>query len=312
VGRTVAIVNPQSDGGRTARRWPAVCAALRERIGDFETRRTRERGHASRLAYDAQREGADCLVVAGGDGTIGEVVHGLLAADVAQHCTIGILPLGSGGDFVRTLGVDTLEAALDALAKGAVRSVDAGRVCFEREAGDTLERFFANEASCGLSAQVAAEVAGRHRRLGGSLAFAHGALRAIAAFAPRAVRIEVDGRCVHDGPHTLVACSNGRYFGGGMHVAPEARVDDGLLDVVVGDAMTRTQLLGLLPRIYGGRHIGHPAVATHRGRRVRIEPAEEDVSARVELDGEALGRVPAVCEVVPGALRVVAPPAGGR
>jgi len=303
--RTLVIVNPASRNGAAGRRFRKAESAVREALGDVEVERTRRPRDAERIAREAVRAGVERLLVAGGDGTLSEVATGLLAADLAGYATIGLLPLGTGGDFARTLGVRDLDAALDVTRAGAVRAIDAVRVGFVDPSGKPATAYGVNVTSLGISGLTVELVNRTTKVLGGRVSFLLGAVRGILGYTFEPVRVRVDGRVVHDGPLSLLAAANGRYFGGGMRVAPRARPDDGALDVVVVGGQSRLQLLRKLPRIYGGGHARDASVVIARGGVVEAEAAPERV--RLEIDGEALGFLPARIELLPGALRLLAP-----
>ena len=198
-----------------------------------------------------------------------------------------------------------IDDAIACIASGRAHPADAGRVQYVDEDGKDGVRYFANVASFGISAAVVEIVEHTTRRLGGGVAFLIGALRALLRCRGEHVSIRVDGEPVYEGPLVLGTAANGRYFGGGMQVAPGARIDDGLLDVVAVAGLPRTKLLAKLPKIYRGTHLQDPAVTHCRGR--VIEAVAEPGLVRLELDGEAIGTLPARCEVLPGALSIIGP-----
>jgi YegS/Rv2252/BmrU family lipid kinase len=302
--RTLVIANPRSRNGATGRRWRDLERRVREVLGPVEVEATRGPRDAVRIAREGARAGIERILVAGGDGTLSEVVTGLVSAGLADRVSIGVLPLGTGGDFPRTLGLPRdLAGALARIAAGRAVSVDAGRVRFADAAGGSREACFVNVASFGISAMTDEIVNRTTKALGGTVSFLIGAVRAILAYECGPVRVRVDGALVHDGPLVLATAANGRYFGGGMQVAPDARLDDGLLDVVVLSEVPKLQLLRKLPLVYRGAHLRDPAVSFHRGRVVEAEAAQGSVA--LELDGEPLGALPATFEVLPGALRLL-------
>lgn len=302
------IVNPRSGGGSTGRRWTAVEGRLRQALGPFEQEPTRGPRDAERIAREAVRAGVDRLVVAGGDGTLKEVVSGLLAAGVGSYAEIGVLPLGTGGDFLRTLGVPRqLDEAIACLAAGKPRTVDAGRVRCLDPSGRQTELHFVNVASLGLGGLVVRLVNEAPKFLGGTLSFLLGTLRGIARHRCLPVTLRVDGETLFQGPLVLAAAGNGRYFGGGMQVAPGARLDDGLFDVVVVEQVSKLSLLRRFPRIYRGAHLDDPAVRFRRGRVLEADALPGTVP--LEVDGEVAGSLPARLEVLPGALTLIGPPA---
>jgi YegS/Rv2252/BmrU family lipid kinase len=306
------IVNPRSRSGATERRWKVAAPRLRSALGAVEVEHTRGPRDAERLAREGVRAGIERIVVAGGDGTLSEVASGLLAADLARYAQIGLLPFGTGGDFARSLGIPRdLDAAIDCLAAGGVRYVDAGRVTYCDLRGGERISYYVNVASfgvSGLAGQLVNDPGSRfHRfhRFGGRLAFAVAALRAIRRHRSAAVAIRVDGVSVYAGPLSLGVTANGRFFGGGMRIAPDACIDDGQLDVVVVPHLSASGLLARLPAIYRGTHLRGGAAVLHRGR--VVEAAAPSAAVLLELDGEPLGILPARFEVLPAALAMIGP-----
>ena len=301
--RILAIVNPRSRAGATARRWPAVEAKLRDALGPIEVERTRGPRDAERIAREGVRAGIELVVVAGGDGTLSEAAAGLLGADLARYAELAPLPLGTGGDFVRGLGVPSdLDAAIERIARGKVRRVDAGRVSFQDRGGRAASTWFLNIASAGISGLVTELVNEAPKALGGRASFLIGTLRAITRWRAAPVRLRIDGELVHEGPLDLAAVANGSYFGGGMHVAPDAQPDDDCFDVVWIRGSSRWKLLRSLPTLYDGKHLALPEVSVRRGTRVEAEPLEPGAEVWLEIDGEPPGRLPARFQLVPGAL----------
>ena len=306
--RTLVVVNPHSRGGATGRRWPALATRVRSVLGPVEIEMTRGPRDAERLAREGVRAGVERLVVAGGDGTLSEVAGGLLGAGLAEYADIGVLPLGTGSDYARSLGLPReIDAALACIAAGATRRVDAGRARFCGSRGEERVAWFANVASFGISSLVDEIVSRTPRWLGDTAAFLIGALVAILRYRSERVALRVDGELIHDAPLVLATGANGRWFGAGMQVAPEAVLDDGLLDVVVVRGLSRPALLVKLRTIYSGTHLQDPAVRFARGRVIEADAPQGCVP--LELDGEPRGFLPARLDVMPGALRVVAPPA---
>ena len=311
---TLAILNPEA--GNVSRLLGRIESRLRESFsgapGGLEIARTRAPRDASRIAREASRAGVKRLIVGGGDGTLGEVVSGLLSAGLGQETEIGVLPLGSGCDFARTVGVPRdLDRAIEALGSGLCRRVDAGRITYRGHGGEEQAHFFLNEASFGLSGAIVDAVNRHPGRLGPRAAFIRGSLGAIARHPQPDVVVRVDGQEVHAGPIALVMAANGRFCGAGMEMAPGAECDDGLFDVVIVGALSRPRLWYNLPSLYSGRHVNHPAVSVHRGTRVEAESVGGD-PAFLDVDGEAAGRVPVRVELLPRAIGLFGVPVPGR
>ncbi len=291
---TLVIVNPASRRGRGASDWPAAASALRTHFGGFECRFTERPGDAARIAREESERGRDLLVAFGGDGTISESARGILES--GKPVALGILPHGTGGDLVRSLSLPTrLADAARALRRGRTVTIDVGRVVF----ADGRERSFVNSASFGLSAEVARRV-GR----GGSGGYVAETMKAAAGF--RYPEIELT---VASGPRrrlriTTVSLHNGRFFGGGMKMAPEARLTDGLLDLIVVKKLSLTKLVRESPLLYLGAHLGLPEVEHGRVGLLEARAVKPSTEVLVEIDGEVEERLPARFEIRRRALRI--------
>ena len=305
--KTLVIVNPKSRNGSTARTYPAFEPRLRDAIGDFDVEWTKARGDAERIAREAARAGVERILVAGGDGSAGEATTGILSAGLGDRTTLGVLPMGTGADLLRTVGVPRdIEVVLDHLKRETGRTVDAGRVVFRGRDGSERTRFFLNASTCGLGADVTRRVDESSKRLGGFVSFLSATLRSVAGYRARPASVWIDGDCCYEGPLLLACVMNGRFFGGGMHAAPDAEIDDGFFEVLVIPQVPLTKFLGEFPQIYRGRLKEVDVVRSGRGREieVRCEPG----AIEMEIDGEPLGGPPAHYEVLPGAIRLVGVP----
>jgi YegS/Rv2252/BmrU family lipid kinase len=299
------IVNPHSGGGATRRHWRALEPRVRDALGTVEVDHTRGPRDAERLAREAVRAGIERLVIAGGDGTLAEVATGLLGAQLADYAELALLPMGTGCDFARALGVPRdPDAALAVLQTGKARRIDAGYARYVGRDGALADSWFLNAASFGVSGRVV-ELAQGAKWLGGTAAFALATVRALLRYECARVALRVDGELVCDEQVALVAAANGRQFGGGMQIAPDARLDDGWLDVVWVASTTGLRLVPKLPKLYRGTHLADPVVRARRGRRIEAEAAAGAVP--LELDGEPVGALPAQIELLPGAISVVGP-----
>jgi len=306
LSRTLLVVNPASRSGATQRGFARIERELRGALGDYDLAWTKAPRDAVRIAREAATAGYERLLVGGGDGTASEIATGLLDAGRSEM-TLGFLPLGTGGDLLRTLGIPrSLGGALEILRAGESREIDAGRLDYTDDAGQRAQTFFANETSAGLAGLVAQLVTRATKSLGATGSFLLGTLRGLARYQPHAARVRVDGELAHEGPLVLVTASNGRYFGGGMYVAPNASLADGLFHAIIIPGLSKPELLLRLPSLYMGRHLAAPGVRELRGRVVEVEPLASQAH-RFECDGEALGSSPLRAEIVPRALRVIAP-----
>lgn len=309
--RVGVIINPIAGGGGLVRRRAALQAALARHFGDAVLRETGGGGDAAQLARAFAASGFGLVIAAGGDGTASEVADGLLEglADGAPMPDLGIVPCGTGADFARGLGLGgDITAVIDRIAGAEPRPIDAGRACYVDDHGALACRHFLNIASLGLSGATDRAI-NADRRKGKGSAKALFLWRTVIEFLRyrfQDVRITVDDGEPTEARVALVAAANGRFFGGGMMIAPDAEIDDGLLDIVVVRASGKAGLIWDLRLLYGGRHRNHHAITIQRGRKVTVEPLGGRLEnlALVDIDGESPGRIPVTFEIMPGALRL--------
>jgi len=300
------IVNPTSAAGRTGRHFDRIARAVRAAIGDFECAFTKARGDGVRLAREAVRSGGKLVVAVGGDGTASEVVDGLtvFGAPRDPDALFGFIPRGTGGDLRRTLGLpQDLDAAARALASRNALVCDLGRVEFVGTEGEQQVRHFVNVAGFGIGGVVAGEVNRGLKLGGGKLSFMIASAKALLRWSDQPVRWRADGGAWQEEAITSLSVCNGRFFGGGMQVAPDARIDDGLFDVVVWSRLGITDFVTKRSMLYDGTHVKLPNTRVLRARVVEAEPAGEQ-PVLLDVDGEQPGRLPARITMLPGALRV--------
>jgi diacylglycerol kinase (ATP) len=248
--------------------------------------------------------GATLLVVVGGDGSVHEVVNGV--ADL-EGFDLGVLPYGTGWDFVRTYGISRrLEDAVATVLAENVRTIDLGLVTFRTWAGAEGRAYFANLASAGISGAIARRANETSKALGGKVSYYWATLAVFVGWQTDEVRVSIDDE-IRGGRMIDVIVANGRYLGGGMMMCPDAEPDDGLFDVMLIGDVTKRDLLFVLPKTYRGKHLPHPRLELLRGRVVSVDA---DDPLPIELDGEQPGTTPVRFEVVPRALRLRVPPAG--
>jgi diacylglycerol kinase (ATP) len=303
--RPLVIVNPRSGGGLSEKRWARIRGALTDGLGELDSAFTSGPGDASAIAAREAAAGRRLILALGGDGTISEVADGVLAAGAGATTEIALIPRGTGGDFRRTLELPRDPgAAARHLREAPARSVDAGRVRYRTADGGEAVRHFVNVASFGFSSAVATRANASSKRLGGRMAFLGATLRALLSYENTDVWLSLDGKPRERRRLLMAAVGNGRFFGGGMKICPEARLDDGALDLVAVGDFSRTDVLTRIGRLYDGTHLELEDVASARVTTMTAEPVEADVQIPVELDGETPGFLPATFEVIPGALRV--------
>lgn len=292
---TLVILNPKAGRGSLASRIDVLVAGL-----GMEVILTSGPGHATELARRAREMGVETIVAAGGDGTIHEVVNGLLVdGSSGAMPVLGIISGGSGCDYAKTFGLsdDPTEAIKTIVSAQSPRIVDAGLISYRTKEGEA-QRYFCNIAEVGIGPEVVDRASRMPRRLGGAVYFA-GFCITLPLYKRRSAEIRMDAQH-YEGPLTNLVVAIGQVFGGGMRVAPKADASDGLFDVQVQFGPKRDYVTGIA-KVYRGTHIPHPRVREERAAHVEIGA---DPPALIEADGEVLGHTPATFSVLPGALRL--------
>ncbi len=311
----IVIINPQSAGGATGKAWPKIASELNQHFGSFKPEFTSTSGEAVQIAADAARKGARLIIACGGDGTVSEVANGILSSGKAAE--LGILPSGTGGDFRRTLKIPARAAdAAKILHDGRTRLLDVVSVTFTNRTGEHDTRYFLGVASFGMSADVIARVkAGDKSKqplklpkwVTGRLAFGKAMAETALKSKPTRVVVQLDDDIERHMTVANLCIANARYFGGGMKIAPDAKLDDGKLDVIsIGD-IGAARILANAPRLYLGAHLGIPEVGHALARKVTARALNPEHQIELELDGELPSYLPATFQIVPGALRVRCP-----
>jgi YegS/Rv2252/BmrU family lipid kinase len=304
--RPLLIVNPASGNGRAARRLEALLPALRAAVGELDVQLTRARGEATELARAACTS-ARLVVAVGGDGTASEVVDGLVEDGRMRRpdMEFAYLPLGTGGDLNRSLPWRAdAEGAAAVLANGVVRPCDVGRIEYRDREGRPRARHFVNVADLGVGGLVAEGVESPAlKAFGPKASYLLATARSLLRYRDQPVRWRVDGGPWQEEALTSLNVCNGRYFGAGMLVAPDARMDDGLFDVVVWKGFRSIDLVTKKRRLYDGTHVSLPNTRVLRAREVEVEPVG-DARVLLDVDGEQPGTIPARFTILPGALRV--------
>lgn len=295
-GPLVLIANPQAGNGRVGSALPAIERALAGNGLAYRVVTTTHPGHATQAAREALAQGERFLVAVGGDGTVHEVVNGMVEHDrpIAADAVLGVIAAGSGCDFVRSFGLPgDAVAAAGRLAGEEVRVIDVGKV-----ATPQVTKYFPNIAEAGLGGTVVARAATLPRRLGPAR-YACAFWLTLPRFRPARLRVVADGEEFEWMAHNVVV-ANCRFYGGGMQIAPNATCDDGALDVLVMTGR-KSQAFTSMAKVYRGTHLPHPNIVELRVRKVAVDA---DVPQEVEADGETLGTTPVTFEIIPGPIRL--------
>jgi diacylglycerol kinase (ATP) len=253
------------------------------------------------FARGAADEGAELLVVVGGDGSVHEVVNGIAGRDGVE---IALIVRGTGWDFARSLGLPrNIDRAIDVALSGKTRTIDLGRATYRLWAGGEAQSFFANVASAGMSGAIAQRANDSSKALGGKVSYVWATFAVFARWSSNEIHVTVDGETRQARMHDVIV-ANGPYVGGGMKIAPEAEADDGTFDVLLIGDLTKRDLVLTMPKIFRGTHLPHPKAELLRGAEVSVDATDP---LPIQLDGEQPGTTPARFEIVPRALRVRVP-----
>jgi len=288
---TVVILNPKAG---SARKVAAIVKRIRH-LPDVEVRRTARKGDAVRFARTALRKGCEMIVAAGGDGTLNEVVNGIGAN--GSRVRLGLIPLGTGNDFARTLGLPTdLDEAIALLAAGHTRTIDLVRVTSDRV------RYFVNVSAGGFSGLVDEKLTPEMKKTWGPLAYLRSAMAALPQLRAYRTKLSLDNRKRLTLSLYNVVIANGRYVGGGTLIAPKASIDDGLLDIILIQERSATKLALLAAQVALGNHLSSNAIVFRRAAKVTVNSRP---GMWFNVDGELVSNEPAKFEVLPRALQFV-------
>lgn len=308
----LVIVNPASAGKSTGSSWAAKASDLATHFGAFNCVFTEKPGDGRTLAAQGAKDGRRLIIACGGDGTIAEVANGILESGLDVE--LGILPSGTGGDFRRTLQIPTRASdAARVLRTGRTRRIDVGRATYVNHEGVEETRYFLGVASVGMSTHIiervkaadASRLSGaRSGWLGGKVSFAVSTTQTTFSAPKTIILVQLD-----DGPERRLTVSNfcianARYFGGGMKVAPDAKLDDGQFDVITIGDLGALKILANVHKLYRGTHLEMKDVSQARATVVTVRSARKNKEVAIEIDGELPGRLPARFEILPRVLRV--------
>ncbi|PRQ04088.1 Diacylglycerol kinase [Enhygromyxa salina] len=317
LGKTTAIINPMASSGAAKKRWEQVREVLEIQFPGLDARYTEEPGHASELCREALEGGADTILSVGGDGTTNEVLAGFVDQNGNNRfprATLAILAAGTGGDFQRMFGRGRIQRQVERLVAAQPRLIDYGLARYTDVDGRLRTRPFLNVASVGVSGEVVRRVNQSNAQLGATFKYLVGTLKGVRIWRNVQVMIqhddEIDTVPVDGEPPgrrvdlTLGIVGNGQYFGAGMWVCPDAKIDDGQFDCIEVTGMSRTKLTATLAKVFRGKHLRTKGIAHHHATRVAFTPISDDADVPIEIDGEQVGRLPARFELKAGALRV--------
>ncbi|MDQ2798192.1 MAG: diacylglycerol kinase family lipid kinase [Armatimonadota bacterium] len=294
----ILIINPTAGRGKAGKQVPEIRRLLGAKVANWAWHYTKKRGDATDLAREAAQSGVRTVIAVGGDGTLHEVVNGVLGSEA----TVGLIPFGTGNDFARALGLfGSLETACAALTGGVVKHIDIGVI---KGNGTDGPRHFLVLAGTGYDARTAQTVNDGIRHLSGPLAYVWGAILTLRTFEPFTLTLTLDQGPPRQVQAMFASFCNTETTGGGMKIAPGATVDDGSLDVCLVETVSKPALLYQLTQIFSGKHVRHPAVTMLRARTISVDA---DPPQPLLIDGEVCGTTPATISLLPGALPFLVP-----
>lgn len=300
--KTQIIINPESDKGRTGKKWSQIKSTLQSFFSEFSYEFTEKPYHASEISRAAIKDGNELIVGVGGDGTMNEIANGFFEDKkiINPASVLGLIPSGTGSDLSRSLNIPPgLKNAMEVLTQAPAHKIDTGRVVFKGNAGEKIDRMFLNIADFGIGGEVVRRVT-QNRKKRKTSSYLKSLLSAFISFKTKKLIITIDEQELPADEYMIGAVSNGKIFGKGMKIAPEADLEDGLFDVVLVKSMKMLEFCKNAWRLYAGTHLSHPKISLIRGSTVKVRSAaEENEETLLELDGEQLGTVPATFSILP-------------
>jgi diacylglycerol kinase (ATP) len=304
--KTTVIINPYAGNGRTEKLWPDIEIALKQSIGSFQTEQTACQGDAVLLTRKALEDGTTRIVAVGGDGHLNEVLNGFIQNDVQLNpqATLSFVMSGTGCDFQRSFGISgKWQTAVEKLKDAPIREIDVGKVSYTAADKTKQIRYFDNIASFGLSGAVDHYIDNSRlgNFLGGTMLFLWATIKTVFTHPNQTILYRID-----DGPQEEICTrlgllANGRYFGGAMHAAPQAELDDGLLDLLMLKEISLAKFLWHLPKIYRGTHLELPEIYFRKVRKFTAISSEQVI---LDIDGESPGYLEATFEILPKILKL--------
>ncbi len=304
--KTQVIVNPESNKGKTRKRWNHIKGALKSFLKEFKCEFTEKPLQAIEISRAALKEGTELVVGVGGDGTMNEIANGFYENRkiINPEAALGIVPSGTGCDFTKSLSIPLgLKNALEVITQAPSSLIDIGRVRFKGNSGEGQERFFLNVSDFGIGGDVVKKV-NENRMKRKASSYLKCLISTFLSYKNKRLKVKIDDEELPVDEYLIGTISNGRIFGRGMKIAPEAKLDDGLFDVVLVKRMKVLEFFRNVWRIYTGTHLSHPKISLIRGTKVEAIAVDEENDVLIEVDGEQLGKLPATFKIIPRSILV--------
>ncbi len=296
------IVNPLSARGKTGERWVTIKEIIRHYFKEYKYIFTEKPMQATEIARSLLKDGFDLIIGVGGDGTLNEITNGYFHEDSPQavnhEASLGIIPSGTGSDFIRYLKIPRdFKRCVEVIKNSGIRKIDVGKITFKSSASGSPVKYFINVADFGLGAEVIKTLSAVPAGKRGPFSYYKGLLTTLRTYRSKRVRIVVDDTEEISDRFVIGAVANGRIFGGGMMIAPGAEPDDGYFDLVLVEDMTKFEIIKNSPKLYTGKLGSHSKVLIKRARNVKVYPLEEE-AVNIEYDGEVGEPIPAEFQVI--------------
>jgi YegS/Rv2252/BmrU family lipid kinase len=295
------IINPSSGGGNAGKIWAQARNYIEKNIGAFSFEYTAQKGHAIELAKRAS-EKAQKIISIGGDGTLSEVIMGVVQSG-SSATLVGVLNLGTGGDFCRTVGITSnLQASLEKIKNNNYKNIDIGHIIYKTSEDRSEERYFINVAGCGMAGNVVKTI-NVSKKMFGSFSYYLSSLQNLFSYKNKKIQLTIDGIDKGEFQVVTAAICNGKYFGGGMHISPLSDLTDGLFHITIIGNWSLFEKVLYSMNLYGNKLLSLPKVSSFTGKKITIQPLEGELPALIDSDGEDIGVIPMTLEILPGALK---------
>ncbi len=302
--KTAVIINPNAANGATGKKIDFFKNLL-QKTGSFELKFTKAKGHATELSRESLKEGFNRVIAIGGDGTFNEVVNGFYENEqpVNHDAVLGLISGGTGADFIKTVEFPKDETkAIDRIIEDNIKLIDLGKVTYDMPDKSRKTRYFLNIADAGVGGEVVERVNNTTKLFGGFASFLIGTISTVMEYKNQRTQIIFDDDFKIDKITNNIVVGNGKFFGGGMKILPDARLDDGLFDVIIIGDINKVEFFKNIPKIYNGTHIHDPKIQCRKAKKVYIT-AESPL--KIDIDGEQEGFTPAEFKIIPGAVKIL-------
>ena len=299
------IINPVSSNGKTGKRWPAYEQKFKKAKLNLDINETLYPGHAVNLTKTALNDGYKTIMAVGGDGTVNEIVNGFYQDGqlINQEAVLLVFSQGTGSDYIKSLGLNkSIETVINIYKKYERKWVDIGKMKYLNFDEKEVERYFVNEADVGIGGETVEYVNRSSKLMGGLLTYLIGAIRTVVKYDNKDMKLTIDGEVIKEGLINSVMVSLGKYFAGGMPIAPQAVIDDGLFDIVILGNLTKLETLLNLYKAYRGTHIDYHKIDYLKGKEIKIDSKDRVL---IDIDGESAGLLPAEFKILKKAFPVL-------